>query len=147
MSELVELGARNPGLWVYLGEASREWPWAGPVVLGTLARSRGRVLGLVQDGELAAGALLSPMSANVFLEGDRRRLARDLCTQGYANLSYLVVRRDRRGQGLGSQFIQAVAAEHSFWLACERELAGFYRGCGLEPSALDPAFHFARAAP
>jgi len=144
VSQLVELGLRDRVLAAYLRAATRAWPWAPAVVLPVLARGRGRVWALVDGDAVLAGGLLSAAPANLFLHPERRRLARDYSAGGFVNLSYFVVRADRRGQGLGAAFIRAVAREHSFWLACDPELAGFYRRNGLAPSALDPAFHHSR---
>lgn len=139
--QLRPLGLKDPGLVAYLRVAGRPWPWVPAVVLPTLARRSGELLGLDHRGEVVGGALLTPHPTNRFLHRSERRLARDYCAAGYANLSYFAVRGDLRGQGLGRAFLQALAQERSFWLACDPDLAPFYQRAGLAPSALDPAFH------
>ena len=141
MSQLVPLGLWDRALAGYLLAASRAWPWAVAAVLPVLVRGRGRVWALVDGDAVLAGGLLSVEPANRFFQPGRRRLARDYSAQGFANLSYFTVPVSRRGRGHGAEFLRAMTREHRFWLACDPELAGFYRRSGLAPSALDPAFH------
>jgi hypothetical protein len=146
VSDLVTVGLRDPAMGAYLRAASRAWPWAAAVVLPVVAGGAGRVLALMDAGELRAGALISAAPVNVFVDRHKRWLAKDYHANGYANLSYFAVPQDQRRAGYGSAFLRALARDHSFWLACDPELAGFYRGAGMVPSALDGAFHHHSAA-
>jgi GNAT superfamily N-acetyltransferase len=140
MSDLVASKLGDPGLSAYLRAATREWPWAAGVVVPVAARGGRRVLGFERDGVVVAGALLTRRPVNLFRDRERRQLARQYSARGLANLSYVVVRRNHRGQGVGVAFIRAIAAERSFWLACDGSLALFYERCGLERSPMHPAF-------
>ncbi len=146
MSQLLQVDLWDPRFRGYLRLASAEWPWTPALLLSLGARMSTEVLVLVHRGEVLAGALLTPRPANFFGQRSRRRLARRLCALGMANLSYFAVRKDRRAQGHGRAFLELLAQQRSFWLACDPSLHGFYKTCGLQASPEDPGFFLGGSA-
>ncbi|MBW2264220.1 MAG: hypothetical protein JRG91_19825 [Deltaproteobacteria bacterium] len=138
----VRPGERGFASWLWL--ATRQWPWAPLVSFVAMARSSSRVAVLIEDGIVVAGALLTASPVNVFLRRRYREVAHRYCENGYANLSYLVVRQSRRGQGHGRELIERIRERDRFWLASAPGLGGFYRESGLDVSGAGEHFFVSR---